>query len=298
MRHDSVSNHQLHDCFLNRLFRHRSKKTSKLRVAGLCEFPAQMASTQKMFPFDDVIMMSFRVAPLTLRWSHCQSMLNIVKMPTLSSPVVPKVVITTTSCTTSDDKVDIMTNSFFLRWSNNNNQTLANDVSKNGQSLCISQSWWRHQMETFSALLTICARNSPVPGELPAQRSVTRSFDVFFDLRLNKRLSKQSWGWWFEMRSRPLWRHRNILKHNKAQIPGIIHWRLYTLLTSLRFVPLDLISYCIILSHLIAVDPLAGMDLAAVFDDLTLIPAAHLRVRVERTSRDIWVGRWGRHTAL
>ena len=52
-------------------------------------------------------------------------------------------------------------------------------------------------METFSALLAICVENSPVPGEFPEQRPVTRSFDVFFDLRLNKRLSKQ-WGWWFE----------------------------------------------------------------------------------------------------
>ena len=69
--------------------------------------------------------------------------------------------------------------------------------------------WWRHQMETFSALLAICAGNSPVPGEFPAQRPVTRSFHVFFDLRLNKPLSKQSWGWWFEMLSRSLWRHRN-----------------------------------------------------------------------------------------
>ena len=50
---------------------------------------------------------------------------------------------------------------------------------------------------------------SPVPGEFPTQRPVTRSFDVFFDLRLNKRLSKQSWGWWFETLSCPLWRHRN-----------------------------------------------------------------------------------------
>ena len=58
--------------------------------------------------------------------------------------------------------------------------------------------WWRHQMETFPALLAICAVNSPVPGEFPAQRTVTRSFDVFFDLCLNKRLSKQPWGWWFE----------------------------------------------------------------------------------------------------
>ena len=47
------------------------------------------------------------------------------------------------------------------------------------------------------------------PGELPTRRPVTRSFDVFFDLRLNKRLSKQPWGWWFETLSCPLWRHGN-----------------------------------------------------------------------------------------
>ena len=46
-------------------------------------------------------------------------------------------------------------------------------------------------------------------GEFTAQRPVTRSFDVFFDMRLNKKLSKQSWGWWFETLSSPLWRHRN-----------------------------------------------------------------------------------------
>ena len=69
--------------------------------------------------------------------------------------------------------------------------------------------WWRHQMETFSALLAICTGNSPVPGEFPAKRPVTRSLDVFFDQRLNKRLSKQSWGWWFGTLSCPLWRHCN-----------------------------------------------------------------------------------------
>ena len=69
--------------------------------------------------------------------------------------------------------------------------------------------WWRHQMETFCALLALCAGNSPVPGEFPAQRPVARSFDVFLDLGLNKRLSKQSWIWWFEAPSCPLWRHCN-----------------------------------------------------------------------------------------
>ena len=69
--------------------------------------------------------------------------------------------------------------------------------------------WWRHQMETFSALLAICAGNSPLTGEFPTQRPVTGSFDIFFDQRLNKRLSKQWWGWWFETPSRPVWRHSN-----------------------------------------------------------------------------------------
>ena len=66
-----------------------------------------------------------------------------------------------------------------------------------------------HKMETFSALLAICAGNSPVTGEFPAQRPVTRSFDVFVDLLLNKRLSKQWSGWWCKPPSRPLWRHCN-----------------------------------------------------------------------------------------
>ena len=79
--------------------------------------------------------------------------------------------------------------------------------------------WWRHQMETFSALLAICAGNSPVPGEFPTQRPVTRRFDVYFDLRPNKRLSKQSWGWWFETLSCSLWRHRNEVLFAKTRSP-------------------------------------------------------------------------------
>ena len=64
---------------------------------------------------------------------------------------------------------------------------------------------WKH----ISALLALCAGNSPVTGEIPSQRPVTRSFDILFDLSMNKRLSKQSWGWWFEEPSRSLWRHCN-----------------------------------------------------------------------------------------
>ena len=47
------------------------------------------------------------------------------------------------------------------------------------------------------------------PGEFPTQRPVTRNFGVSFDLRLNKRLSKQPWGWWFETPSWSLWRQCN-----------------------------------------------------------------------------------------
>ena len=64
--HDGVSNHQPHGCLLNCLFRRRSKKTSKLRVTGLCvgnspgtvNSPHKGPVTRKMFPFDDVIMFS------------------------------------------------------------------------------------------------------------------------------------------------------------------------------------------------------------------------------------------------
>ena len=84
--------------------------------------------------------------------------------------------------------------------------------------------------------MAFCAGNSLTTGEFPSQRPVTRSFDVFFDLLLNKRLHKQSWGWWFETPSCPLWRHRNaalyfwwpccmrcqnIYRHNNVRVPFI-----------------------------------------------------------------------------
>ena len=66
--------------------------------------------------------------------------------------------------------------------------------------------WWLHQMKTLSALLAICAGNSPVTAELWC----------FSDLCLNKRLSKQSWGWWFETLSRPLWRQCNSNREHRG----------------------------------------------------------------------------------
>ena len=73
-------------------------------------------------------------------------------------------------------------------------------------------SWWRQQMETFSALLVLWAGSSPATGEFPSQRPVTRSFDVLLDLRLNKRLGKQSRRQWFESRSRSPLRHCIVVR--------------------------------------------------------------------------------------
>ena len=70
--------------------------------------------------------------------------------------------------------------------------------------------WWRHQIETLSALPALCARDSAVPS----QRPVTRSFDFFFVICTGKGLSKQLKRRWFETPSRSLWRHCN----------GLIEW--------------------------------------------------------------------------
>ena len=69
---------------------------------------------------------------------------------------------------------------------------------------------YRAHYDVIVMMMTSSNRNSSaVTGEFPSQRPMTRSFDVFFNLLLDKRLSKQSWGWWFETPSRSLWRHCN-----------------------------------------------------------------------------------------
>ena len=77
---------------------------------------------------------------------------------------------------------------------------------------------WKH----FCVTGHLC-RESPVTGEFLAQRPVTRSFDVFFDMHLNKPLSKQWWGWWFETLSCPLWRHCNGWVYSaRVEVTGTI----------------------------------------------------------------------------
>ena len=133
---------------------------------GPMNSPHKWPVTRKMFPFDDVIILTCVTRPQCTDGDS-----NDIN----SSMLVPPAMVKTTSPYEKQP----------------------------------GEAWWRHQMETFFALLAICAGNSPVTGEFPTQRPVTRSFDAFFHLRLNKWLSKQSWGWWFEMLSRPLWRQGN-----------------------------------------------------------------------------------------
>ena len=82
-------------------------------------------------------------------------------------------------------------------------------------SLLSSLTWWLHPIRTFSALLAICAGNSPVNGEFTGQRGIPRTKASVAELWCflcsapDKRLCKQSWGWWFGMPSHPLWRHCN-----------------------------------------------------------------------------------------
>ena len=107
--------------------------------------------------------------------------------------------------------------------------------------------WWRNQKETFSAWLTLCERNPLVDGGFPSRRPVAWSLDVFFDLDLNKRFSKQSRCQLFEMPSRPLWRHCNAFdwlnpsvlgkaegsmqkRHNTSNgVTSLLHWATYVL---------------------------------------------------------------------
>ena len=92
--------------------------------------------------------------------------------------------------------------------------------------------WWRHHMETFSALLALCAGNSPVAGEFPSQRPVTWNFDVFY-LCPTKRLSKQSWGWWFR-------RHR---VHCDVIVMNVVPWRCHGMETLSQFQSSERISH-------------------------------------------------------
>ena len=135
---------------------------------------------------------------------------------------------------------DVLTNVMKIIMDNNekdNHMVRSTNGWTNGW-LVVPKKWnmyysrWRHQMETSSALLPLCAGNSQITGDPPlpphthTQRPVTRSFDVFFDMRLNKRLSKQ--GWWVETLPLSLWCHCNGRKSpaetNSFQLIRLTDW--------------------------------------------------------------------------
>ena len=166
---DGVSDHQPHDCLLNRLFGCRSKKTSKLRVAGLCagnspgtgEFPAQMASNAEN---------------VSIWWRHhvCFGSLRVIDGPGW--------------CHIQYNwwRLEDVCGLGYYEMSCQETPLRAPALCVKNLTfvLVVALPSWRHQMETFSALLALCVGNSPVTGEFPSQRPVTQSFDVFFDLRL------------------------------------------------------------------------------------------------------------------
>ena len=103
-----------------------------------------------------------------------------------------------------------ISNKYLWSWSSRLNAMMVIDSWR--AEFFYRKTWWRHQMETFSALLTLGEGNPSITGEFPSQRPVTRSFDVFFDLRLNKRLSKRSRRRWSGTPSRPLCHCNECLK--------------------------------------------------------------------------------------
>ena len=218
---DGVSNHQPHYCLLNRLFRHKSKKTPKLRVTGLCEgnspmtgeFPAQMASNAENVS----IWWRHHVRAVCTGWFCFKTVVLLSHILLLWVGEYPYGCSgTKNSYIINEQPTGIQTKVLFFTVTTCNVKTLqiiakyCPGYISHMQLVILCISWWRHQMETFSALLAFCAENSLVTGEFPIQRPVTRSFDVFLDLRPNTRMSKQWWGWWFETPSQPLWRHCNV----------------------------------------------------------------------------------------
>ena len=157
--HDGVSNHQCHNCLFNRLFWHRSKKTSKLRITGLCagnspvvgEFPQKWSVMRKTFPFDDVIMRSYELTGFLMVTSLMQWIM-------------------TQSLVFRRCRSDLVGfNTITLHWRHNER----NGVSNHQPHECLLNRLFSRRLSKTSKLRVIglCEGNSPVTSEFPAQRA-------------------------------------------------------------------------------------------------------------------------------
>ena len=93
---------------------------------------------------------------------------------------------------------------------------------------CVSEFWYLSTKATYKTsiimmtssngyIFRVCEGNPPISGDLRSHRPATHGFRVFFDLPLNKRLSKHSWCWWFETPASSLWRYCNDNDVNMAK---------------------------------------------------------------------------------
>ena len=159
---NDVSNHQPHECLLKRLFSRRSKKTPKLRVTGLCEGNSPVTGE---FPAQR----ASNAENVSIWWRHHGSAM-----------VIQLYCINLRYCNMQHILyINVFANCTDLYNRSNAAQAQHDDVIK-----------WKH-FPRYWAFVRGSHRS-------PVQRPVARSFDVLFDLRLNKQLNRQSWGWWFE----------------------------------------------------------------------------------------------------
>ena len=183
----------------------RSKKTSKLRVTGLCvgnspvpgEFPTQRASNAENVSiwWHHHGNVSWRLLPrlrdrrlyVDINTSQWRGHITVTSHEShgvsnhRQMHWAQQLVLTNTETRSNTCVADL--------WEGNppiiGGSSDADSFSWNDASEFLSP-WWRHQMETFPALLTLCEGNPPVTGLFPLQKPVTRSFDVLSDRRLNK----------------------------------------------------------------------------------------------------------------
>ena len=185
--HGCVSNHQPHDCLLNCLFRHRSKKTSKLRVTslvrGIRRWPVNSPHirpvTRKIIRFDDVIMSLTTVdAEVRRYYRYWCGVSN--SSPHNCCGVGIRLWLSDICGTIQDDKTSVTKIDTALLWRHNDLDGVSShqphDCLLNPLFMCISKKTSKLRF------IGLCAGNSPITGELSTQRAVTQKMFPFNDV--------------------------------------------------------------------------------------------------------------------